>query len=162
MKTAGSGYKNPPNIKGLFTHRLGILANILSRIAALENHRRFGLSMLDWRIIGLVGLSAPMSLNQLARDANLEKSQASRAVGKLIENGFVFRRSNESDGRGVQLELSPTGIRLYRKMLPTSIERGEAILNVLTIQERRDLEATIEKLTGRALELLAEEKKQLK
>lgn len=153
-----SGYRNPGNIKQLFTHRIGILANVLSRLAALENNRRFGLSMLDWRIIGLVGLNAPMSLNQLAREANLEKSQASRAVARLIEDGHVNRGADKTDGRGVQLVLTHKGGQLYRKMLPVSIDRCEAILKVLSDKERKALEATVDKLTRHAIELLAEEK----
>jgi len=153
-----SGYRTPSNIKQLFTHRVGILANLLSRLAALENNRRFGLSMLDWRIIGLVGLTAPMSLNQLAREANLEKSQASRAVAKLIENGYINRGADKTDGRGVQLVLTQKGGQLYKKMLSASIDRCEAILQVLSDRERKALEATIDKLTRHAIELLSEEK----
>jgi len=153
-----AGFVNPGNIRELFVHRLGILANVISRVAALENNRRFGLSMLDWRIIGLVGLQAPMSLKQLARAANLGKSQASRAVAKLIDDGLIRSGLDASDGRGIQLILSARGMQLYRKMLPASVKRNEAILGILSAGERKALEQTLDKLTLRALEMLTEEK----
>lgn len=153
-----TGFANPGNIKELFVHRLSILANVIGRVAALENHRRFGRSMLDWRLIGLLGLAAPKSLNQLAREANLEKSQASRAVAKLIDSGLIERGSDASDGRGVQLVLSAKGRQLYNRMLPASIERGEAILGALSVKEREALQRMLDKLTRRVLDMLAEEK----
>jgi len=155
---ARTGFANPRNIKELFVHRLSILANVIGRVAALENHRRFGCSLLDWRLIGLLAQAAPKSLNQLAREANLEKSQASRAVAKLIDAGLVERGADASDGRGVQLKLSAKGRQLYARMLPASVERSEAILAALDTHERAALEKTLEKLTRRVLDMLAEER----
>jgi len=60
--------------------------------------------MRDWRIIGLLGAFAPMSLNQLAREANFDKSQASRTVAELIRRGTcaarAMRRRPRASGSG--------------------------------------------------------------
>ncbi len=45
-------------------------------------------------------------LQGLAREVNLDKSQASRTVSDMIERGLLQRESDESDGRGVQLSLT--------------------------------------------------------
>jgi DNA-binding MarR family transcriptional regulator len=79
-------------------------------------------------------------------------------VAKLIESGLIGRSTDASDGRGVQLELSVRGRQLYRKMLPASIERNEAILGMLSARERQALEQMLDKLTRRVLDMLAEEK----
>jgi len=156
-RSKAGGFDAPSNIKELFLHRLGILANIAARTAALQNRRKFGLSMLDWRIVGLVATMAPASLNQVAQAANLQKSQASRAVGKLIAGGLINRHADASDGRGIQLVLTAKGRALHRKVLPVAAARNAALLEVLSRSEREALDQMLRKLMKQARELLAAE-----
>ncbi len=148
----------PRNIKELFLYRLNVLANISGRMAAMQNARSFGVSMLDWRMLALLSIDAPMSLNRLALETNLDKSQASRSIAKLISLGFVKRDTDEDDGRGVQLKLTAKGTTLYRGMLPIAVQRNRKLLQVLDNNERAMLEAMLAKLAKRAAAMLAEER----
>ena len=145
---------NPVNLKELFSYRLNRLAHVSSRIASTVNESQFGLGPRDWRIIGLLGAFAPLSLNELAHEANLDKSQASRSVSDLIERGYVNRGTDATDGRGIQLSLTTKGKNLYRKVFPNSVERNEALLAVLTPDEREVLESVLDKLTGHSISML--------
>jgi len=145
---------NPVNLKELFSYRLNRLAHVSSRIASTVNESQFGLGPRDWRIIGLLGAFSPLSLNELAHEANLDKSQASRSVSDLIERGYVNRGADATDGRGIQLSLTTKGKNLYRKVFPNSVERNEALLAVLTPDEREVLETVLDKLTGHSISML--------
>src|SRR5690606_14660250 len=145
---------NPVNLKELFSYRLNRLAHVSSRIASTVNESQFGLGPRDWRIIGLLGAFSPLSLNELAHEANLDKSQASRSVSDLIERGYVNRGADATDGRGIQLSLTTKGKNLYRKVFPNSVERNEALLAVLSPDEREVLETALDKLTGHSIAML--------
>jgi len=73
--------QQPANLKELFSFRLNVLAHLSSKIAALVNEHEFGLDSREWRIIGLLGAFSPFSLQTLAREVTVDKSQASRMTG---------------------------------------------------------------------------------
>ena len=146
------------NLKTLFSYRLNVLANLSSRIAVAINEREHDLSMRDWRIVALLGAFAPLSLNQLAREANLDKSQASRSVAELIERGLLSRAVDRLDGRGIKLGLTALGRGLYRRVFPQAVARNELLLAALTAAERRALQRILDKLTERAQALWADER----
>jgi DNA-binding MarR family transcriptional regulator len=146
--------KSPANLKELFSFRLNMLPYMSSKIAALINEREFELDSREWRIIGLLGAFSPFSLQALAREVNVDKSQASRIVSSLIQRGILQRGADETDGRGVQLSLSPAGRAIYRKVFPKAVKRNEALLSVLSDEDRMCLERILTQLTDRAGELL--------
>jgi DNA-binding MarR family transcriptional regulator len=147
---------SPTNLKELFSFRLNMLAHMSSKIAALINEREFELDSREWRIIGLLGAFSPFSLQALAREVNVDKSQASRIVAGLIQRGILQRGADETDGRGVQLSLSPAGRVIYRKVFPKAVKRNEALLSVLSDEDRMCLERILTQLTDRAGVLLDE------
>lgn len=149
----------PANLKELFSFRLNVLAHMSSKIAALVNEQEFELDSREWRIIGLLGAFSPFSLQALAREVNVDKSQASRIVSSMIERGLLQRGTDESDGRGVQLSLTPQGKTVYRKVFPKAVKRNEALLSVLSDGDRQLLDRMLMQLTDRAAELLSEARK---
>jgi DNA-binding MarR family transcriptional regulator len=148
----------PSNLKELFSFRLNVLAHMSSKIAALVNEREFEIDSREWRIIGLLGAFSPYSLQALAREVNVDKSQASRIVAGLIEREILQRGADENDGRGVQLSLTPKGKAIYRRVFPKAVKRNEALLSVLDANDRECLERILTNLTDRAVALLEEEK----
>jgi DNA-binding MarR family transcriptional regulator len=144
-------------IKQLLSYRLHVVANLLSRGAAMRYKREFGMSLAEWRTIALLGEQARLSLNELARAAGLDKSQMSRVVSGLTERGFVARGADENDGRGVQLSLSQAGVRAYQGLIRAAAERNAAFLGCLTKEERDRLESALVKLGARARDFIDQE-----
>ena len=144
----------------LLSYRLHVVANLLSRGAELRYRREFGVSLWEWRSIALLGGSAaPLSLNELARSAGIDKSQMSRVVSGLARRGVVLREADAADGRGVRLALSKPGRRLYEGLIRAAAERNDAFLNCLNDSERKTLHGALDKLAGRARLLIQKEKK---
>ncbi len=152
---APAGAVRVGRLKDLMSFRLNILVNLWTRLATEMNQRDFGLDQREWRILGLLGGYAPLSLKSLAREAKLDKSQASRSVSAMTERGLLRRDSDESDGRGVLLSLTPEGKALYRKVFPRAVKRNEELLSVLTPDERAVLEGALSRLTAHAQQALA-------
>ena len=149
-----SARPTPANLKELFSFRLNVLAHMSSKIAALVNEQEFDIDSREWRIIGLLGAFSPFSLQALAREVNVDKSQASRIVSGLIQRGLLQRGADENDGRGIQLSLSAQGKIIYRKIFPKAVKRNEALLSVLSEDDRQCLERILTQLTDRAGALL--------
>ena len=81
-------------IQDLLSYKLHRVANLLSRGAELRYRREFGVSLLEWRTLALLGAAEePMSLVQLARAAGVDKGQLSRVVTGLASRRLV-RRDN--------------------------------------------------------------------
>jgi DNA-binding MarR family transcriptional regulator len=152
----------PANLKELFSFRLNVLAHMSSKIAALVNEQEFELDSREWRIIGLLGAFSPFSLQALAREVNVDKSQASRIVSSLIQRGLLQRGADQTDGRGVQLSLTPQGRAIYRKVFPKAVKRNEALLSVLSENDRQCLERILMQLTEQAKRLLEDARQKAK
>jgi DNA-binding MarR family transcriptional regulator len=155
-KTSPTPRAQPSQLSELFSYRLNRLAYVSSRIAAGINESRYGVGPREWRIIALLGASAPMSLNALARASNIDKSQVSRTVSDLIERGLVKRSADEQDARGIRLDLAGPGRTLYKKVFPAAVTRNETLLDVLSEDERALMEDMLDRLTAHALEMLNE------
>jgi DNA-binding MarR family transcriptional regulator len=145
-------------IRDLLSYRLHVVANLLSRGAAMRYRREFGVSLWEWRTIALLGAQAPLSLNELAAAAGLDKSQMSRVVAGLVERGLVARGADETDGRGVRLALTRSGEKLGEGLIRAAAERNDAFLGCLSPSERECLEAALQKLGDQARAFIQEEK----
>jgi len=137
-------------IKDLLSYRIHRLANALSRGAALRYRREFGVSLMEWRILALLGGFAPMTLKELAKESGLDKSQASRAVAALVGRGLVLRETGREDAREVALRLSAEGRRTCDGLMHAARERNAAFLACLSEQERAVLDAAILRLEAEA------------
>lgn len=137
-------------IRELVSYRLHQVTLLLSRGAALQYRREFGVSLGEWRTVALLGAQARQSLNQLAAAAGLDKSQMSRVVSGLSARGIVDRAEDSADGRGVRLSLTRAGRRLYDGLIAAARARDAAFLGVLSADERDQLDAVLAKLGERA------------
>jgi DNA-binding MarR family transcriptional regulator len=146
-------------IRDLLSYRLHTVANLLSRGAELRYRREFGVSLWEWRSIALLGASAsPLSLNELARAAGIDKSQMSRVVSGLAKRGIVLREADAVDGRGVRLALSKAGRRIYSGLMRAAGERDKAFMGCLTQTEKGTFDRVLAKLAGQAREFIQQEK----
>ncbi len=147
-----------PTIRDLVSYRLHVVANLLSRGAAMRYKREFGVSLWEWRTVALLGARSPQSLNDLAQAAGLDKSQMSRVVAGLVARGLVARGADATDGRGVSLSLSRSGTKLYEGLIGAAAERNDAFLGCLSASERECLARALGKIGERARAFIQQEK----
>jgi DNA-binding MarR family transcriptional regulator len=147
-----------PDLSRLLTYNLSLLANMLSRGAAARYSREFGVTLMEWRVIGSLALEAPMSLQQISHRFDLDKGQSSRAVAGLLERGLVHRGVNGEDRRSLSLTLTPAGWRLYRRIVQSARDRSDRLLGCLGAAERKAFLQTFGKLMSEARAIYAEER----
>ena len=159
-----SGTKHGPGpapnvITDLLSSRLHNLAGLSAASASLRVQRKFNLTLLEWRSIGMLGAYAPLSLKELARRAALDKSYASRTVSGLIERGLVASERSDTDARAVMLSLTKAGDALYRKVIVDANARNERLLSPLRPEQRKQLMEMLAMLTTSARAVLDEERR---
>lgn len=145
-------------IRELLSYRLHVVANLLSRGAEMRYRREHGVSLWEWRTVALLGVSTPLSLNDLARAAGVDKGQMSRVVSGLTTRGLVSRNADSSDARAVRLALTAKGRKLYRGLIRSAVARDSAFVGSLSARERKALDSALAKLALRAREFIRQEK----
>lgn len=132
------------------TYRL----HLLHKLTDIESQRAYvadaGLSMSDGRCLTAVGTFAPLSVNDLAQKANLNKGQASRAAQSLVDQGLVVKAASPTDGRGVVLTLTPKGKAAWQRAMQVVGQRNQDIFGVLSAAERNQLSDFFDRLIEKA------------
>ncbi|MDF3938477.1 MarR family winged helix-turn-helix transcriptional regulator, partial [Achromobacter denitrificans] len=105
-----------------------------------------GIPLGEARCLAAIGRYAPLSVNDLARAANLNKGQASRSAQALVERGLVEKTNSESDGRGVVLAPTAAGVAQYRRVIDLIARRNDEIFACLSADEQRLLGGMLDRL----------------
>ncbi|WP_133648877.1 MarR family winged helix-turn-helix transcriptional regulator [Paraburkholderia flava] len=132
------------------TYRLHVLNKLSERGIGVRYQEKLGVTVPEARVIASVGSFGPFSIMDLARHANLDKSQASRAAEALIKQGLVQRESSETDGRVVLVSLTPEGRALYRKVMPIARKWNEDFFASLDEKEKVVLSRALDKAIANA------------
>ena len=82
------------NIEELFTYRLHVLKKQTDRAISDAFEAALSLSLTEARLLLSVGAFGPLSVSDLGRVSNLDRSQASRATDVLERKGLLAKTSN--------------------------------------------------------------------
>jgi DNA-binding MarR family transcriptional regulator len=139
-------------LEQFLTYRLHILNKLSERGISDRYLEKLGVTLPEARVIASVGSFGPFSIMDLARHANLDKSQASRAAEALIRQGLVQREASDDDGRVVLVSLTTEGRALYRKVMPIARKWNSDLFDCLDEREKAMLGATLDKVIDAAIE----------
>ena len=137
------------------THRLHTLQKLTDKVSQLSYLAEAGLPHGEGRCLAAIGAFAPPSINELARFANLDKSQASRSAQALVERGLVRKVPSPLDGRGVVLQLSKAGERVWQRVMAMIEARNAQIVACLDDAEWAQLDHLLDRLVAHARDTLA-------
>lgn len=152
VRSAASNDEPPPQaLDRTLTYRLHLLHKLTDQESQRAYPEHTGLSMSEGRCLVTVGSFEPLSVNDLARLANLNKGQASRAAQALVDQGLVFKGDRPEDGRGVVLTLTAAGRRIWRKGMRMVDERNVAIFSCLSSAEQAQLSTYFDRLVAHNL-----------
>lgn len=147
----------PGTFRALPSFRVHLLAGMSARHAEMRFVERFGLRLLEARVVGLVGSLGAMSLKEICQESDIEKSHASKIIGRLVQRGIVEKLDDNSDLRAISVRLTAAGHALHRDIYTEAQERNERWLSVLDAAERRQLLASIEKLIAQTRDMMGME-----
>jgi DNA-binding MarR family transcriptional regulator len=135
-----------PRLDQTLTYRL----HLLHKVTDLQSQQSYlsdtGLTMSDGRCLTAVGTFEPMSVNELAHYANLNKGQASRAAQSLVDQGLIRKQDSASDGRGVTLSLTAQGRKVWKRTMDMVHRRNAEIFGCLTKTELKQFDSLLDRL----------------
>lgn len=133
-----------------YTHRIHTLMKLADRITQIAYELESGIPAHEARCLAAIGNFAPLSVKDLARCANLDKAQASRAAQALVEKGLILKESSPTDGRGVVLNLTAQGAEVWMRTMRLVTRRNQEITACLNEEEARQLDLILDKLVAHA------------
>lgn len=119
--------------------RLNRLAGEVSRRLSTVYSGRFGLDIPEWRVLATLSGRGSATAHEIVASTRTHKSTISRAVSTLTERGLIERTGSPSDGRELVLQLSDSGQRMMRELVPLVLDTEQEILGRLSIEERIQL-----------------------
>ncbi|WP_330218481.1 MarR family winged helix-turn-helix transcriptional regulator [Cupriavidus basilensis] len=126
------------------------LAKLTDRVTQLAYEAEVGIPMHEGRCLAAIGSFSPLSVNDLARRANLDKGQASRAAQSLVDQGLVRKEASATDGRGVVLTPTAKGERMWLRTMALIERRNAEIVSCLDSDEQRQFDHLLERLVSHA------------
>ncbi len=142
----------PVALDHTLTHRLHELSKLTDRVTQLAYEAEVGIPMHEGRCLAAIGAFGPFSVNDLARQANLNKAPASRAAQSLVEQGLVRKTASAEDGRGVVLSLTTKGRRVWLRAMALIERRNAEIASCLGPAEQQQFSEMLERLVLHARE----------
>lgn len=113
-------------------YKLAVLANRVSREFSELYRDRYGMDVAEWRIVAhLSQADKPVSVGELCRRVELEKSKVSRAASRLHDKGLVVKSVSRTDRRLVDLSLTEKGQAMIRDLAPLAAAFQERLLRGL-------------------------------
>ncbi|MGD1222411.1 MarR family winged helix-turn-helix transcriptional regulator [Streptomyces krungchingensis] len=87
--------------------------------------------------LGRLGREGPQRLTELARGENVSQPNMTQLVTRMERAGLVRRTADRTDGRGVLVEATDTGLELFRQRRAERAEALQELVEQLTEPERR-------------------------
>ena len=138
-------------LEQFLTYRLHVLNKLSERGISERYMAKLDVTLPEARVIASVGSFGPFSIMDLARHANLDKRQASRAAEALIRQGLVQREASADDGRVVLVSLTAEGRALYRKVMPIARKWNTDLFDCLDDREKVALSEALDKVIETAI-----------
>jgi DNA-binding MarR family transcriptional regulator len=145
------GNENDRDIRKHVVYRLSLYTTIADRNGKAYFQDRFGVTLREYRTLGVISYAEPISLMGLVDECYLDKGQLSRVVSKLLDDGFVQRVQDDDPGaRGGKLQLTHKGRKLVAAALKYGDELNDKATSVLTDTERRRFSGYLDRILAHA------------
>jgi len=123
----------------------------------LEDHYsvKYNIKGENWRFMAMLASSAPVSAKKLGEHLDLDQVQVTRALNKLLEIGYVDRRTDPKDRRKVILTLSENGATVYQDIVSMAKNLEQKLLEQIAPSEQEGFRGVLGDLLGHMAELRA-------
>jgi DNA-binding MarR family transcriptional regulator len=116
------------------------------RESSRDSERSIGLGAAQLFVLQRLSGAPALSLNELADRTLTHQSSVSVVVSRLVQSGLVARTRANTDGRRVEIALTPAGRAVLARAPATAQDRLIGALGLLGVAARRDLARNLSRL----------------
>ncbi|URZ09191.1 MarR family winged helix-turn-helix transcriptional regulator [Clostridium felsineum] len=98
-----------------------------------------GVTISQCHAIVEIGRNEELSLNELARILNLDKSTMSRTINKLVKEELVIREAHPEDRRYIVIRLTDKGSDLFKRIEKNMTNYYENIFTAIEESKREQI-----------------------
>jgi len=126
--------------------RIGGLSRRIKRTSE-QTIAEFGLAFGEWHVLGMLHNQGPrLSPGALAKRLELSSGAMTNRLDRLETGGLVRRLPDPEDRRGLQVELTDEGRRIYRESVAAQAAKESVIASALSADEHVQLNALLRRL----------------
>ncbi|MEO8722733.1 MAG: MarR family transcriptional regulator [Sphingobium sp.] len=134
-------------------HRILLLAKMIDREAARQLLDDFGLSLAEWRVLAFVCSAGPATAADVGSAFEVDRAEVSRAVGRLIDGGYVDRATLPSNRKKMILHPTKEGRAIFDDARKVRQRYFQAIMQDLDPPTTSLMADMLEKVALRVVEL---------
>lgn len=134
------------NIDRHATAQINMLANKLMLKSSVAYTKKFGIGMMEWRVISVLFSNPNSSVQNISDILGLDKAAVSRTIKKLNEKKYLEISGDSDDKRIYVINLTEFGQEIYEVASDFSIEREKQLLETLDDTEKDQLFNILKKL----------------
>ncbi|GAB5389363.1 MAG: MarR family transcriptional regulator [Alphaproteobacteria bacterium] len=112
-------------------YRLASCGALVSAAFAREYGGRFGVSLAEWRVMAILGETAPLSSRDLVAATFMDKAKVSRAVSSMEAAGLLDRAPHATDNRLLELSLTDKGRSVHAEIAALALEWEADLISAL-------------------------------
>jgi DNA-binding MarR family transcriptional regulator len=117
-------------------YQLAVLANRISDAFSKRYREKFGITVPEWRVVAHLSQAEKVSIREIYKQVEMDKSKASRAAARLVEAGYVTKKTNPGDRRLVELSLTRKGRDMMAEIGPLGAQFETEVLHCLPEGDR--------------------------
>jgi DNA-binding MarR family transcriptional regulator len=129
--------------------RIAIFSNRVSRAASRFYRERYGIGVVEWRVLMFIGRAGETSANRICSETDLDKGAVSRSLNVLARMGIVSIKEDGADSRRHNIALTARGRALHDRIVPVALERQRELLHDLSPVEVETLKDIIRRMQAR-------------
>lgn len=134
------------------TDHLGYWLRLLSNHVSHGFARKVadkGVTVAEWALMRVMYGCGPQAPSRVAELMGMTRGAVTRLADRLIDKGLLQREASETDGRAQTLRLTASAERLVPELAALADENDAECFAQLAGEERRALQAILEKAVGR-------------
>lgn len=116
------------------------------RLLAEHSIAGTGLCLTDFAALEALLHKGPLTISEIQDKVLLATGSMTAAIDRLEKQGLVVRRSTSKDRRARIIELTRTGKQLAEKCFAAHANDLEAVLSVLSAEEKQQIYGSLKKL----------------
>ena len=128
---------------------LSVRQSLIRRGVRLLNHSGFDINYTQFRVLKALSMTPHLSAKELARTVEHDGGALTRLLDRLQEKGYVARRPNAKDRRGIEVYMTDAGHSVWEEMQACVQQVNGEALGVLSDAEQGQLFSMLHRIGER-------------